>query len=413
MQEVLLKKIVGKQPWSGVLLLRHLGLRPSSNMHLHVVSFDIPWPANYGGVMVVFHQLRALHRLGARIVLHSFEYGGRTPQPILEEYCEAVHYYPRSRSLWQQVSIEPFIVRTRKSGTLLHRLLQDEYPILFEGLHTAGWLAHEALRKRHKIVRMHNIEWQYYRQLAQSAPSLTQRLFFEMESLRLRRAEARLLPFADDVLALSPSERDYFARYPVRTHYLPAFHPYDAVCSMPGSGQYALFHGKCSVPDNERAALWLIEDVFAGLPVPLVVAGMAPSARLRTAAARQPNVRLVADPDNAQMEALIRQAHVHLLYSFQSAGVKLKLLQALFGGRHCVANDYALAGTALHPLCVRANTAAETRHAVLSLMAQPFKESDIAHRRAVLEAHYSNEHNARLLLAIVAGLYEPSTAERV
>ena len=372
-------------------------------MRLHLVSFDIPWPANYGGVMAVFYQLQALHRLGAQVSLHCFQYGGRTPQAELDKYCERVYYYARPRSLWHQLSAEPFIVRTRKHLALLRHLVDDDAPILFEGIHTAGWLSHPLLRERKKVLRMHNVEWQYYAHLARLAALPAQRLYLQIESWRLRRVEKRLLPLVSDLLALSPSERDYFAQhYPVRVHYLPAFHPYEQVSSWPGRGNYVLFHGKLSVPDNESAALWLLEEVFAYLPdVAFVVAGMAPSARLRAAVARRPNAALVADPDEAQMDALLRQAHANVLVSFQSSGVKLKLLSALFRGRHCIANRHVLAGTPLHTLCRVADSALEIRRAVQAAVEAPFTEDELAQRKRVLEAHYSNRANAQRLLAIL------------
>jgi len=42
---------------------------------LHIVSFDVPYPANYGGVIDVFYKLKALHSLGIEIYFHVFEYG--------------------------------------------------------------------------------------------------------------------------------------------------------------------------------------------------------------------------------------------------------------------------------------------------------------------------------------------------
>ncbi|MCS6928353.1 MAG: glycosyltransferase [Saprospiraceae bacterium] len=384
-------------------------------MRLQVVSFDIPWPANYGGAITVFHQLRALHEAGARIVLHCFQYGNRKQAEELNKYCETVYYYPRSRSLWHQWSFEPFIVQTRKNKLLLQRLVEEEAPILFEGLHTAGWLAHPALRNRRKVLRMHNIEWQYYAQLGRSAASHWQRLYFWVESFRLKRAEARLLPHADSILAFSTAERDYFARrYSAQAHYLPVFHPFEEVSSLLGKGVYALFHGKLSVPDNERAVIWLLEEVFAYMPdVPFTIAGMAPSKRLRSAIARFPNAVLIADPDQEHMDALIQHAQVHVIPSFQSSGVKLKLLNALFRGRHCVANMHTLAGTYLHSLCYVAEQATQMRRAVQVAMETPFTADHLLRRKFFLEKHYSNRENARRLVAILAGQCELSAISSV
>ena len=38
---------------------------------IHVVSFDIPYPADYGGVIDVYFKLKALAQLGIKIHLDS------------------------------------------------------------------------------------------------------------------------------------------------------------------------------------------------------------------------------------------------------------------------------------------------------------------------------------------------------
>ena len=45
------------------------------NKHLHIISFDVPYPANYGGVIDVFYKIKALHAKCVKIHLHCFEYG--------------------------------------------------------------------------------------------------------------------------------------------------------------------------------------------------------------------------------------------------------------------------------------------------------------------------------------------------
>ena len=61
-------------------------------MFLHIVSFDIPYPANYGGVIVIFNQIKALQQQGVKVILHCFQYGDRKPQQELERFCHEVHY---------------------------------------------------------------------------------------------------------------------------------------------------------------------------------------------------------------------------------------------------------------------------------------------------------------------------------
>lgn len=42
--------------------------------YLNIVSFNIPYPANYGGVIDVYYKLEALRACGVKLILHCFEY---------------------------------------------------------------------------------------------------------------------------------------------------------------------------------------------------------------------------------------------------------------------------------------------------------------------------------------------------
>lgn len=48
---------------------------PESKTILHIVSFHIPIPQNYGGVIDIYYKVKALHDIGVKVILHCFEYG--------------------------------------------------------------------------------------------------------------------------------------------------------------------------------------------------------------------------------------------------------------------------------------------------------------------------------------------------
>jgi hypothetical protein len=372
-------------------------------MFLHVVAFDIPYPANYGGIIVIYNQIKALHAAGAKVILHCYQYGDRGPQEQLEQYCHEVHYYPRSRSIFYQLSLLPFIMRTRQSGVLLKRLRKDKHPILFEGMHTAAFVWHKRLRGRQKIVRMHNIEWQYYENLSRLTPPTEpfEKAYYFIESIKLQRIEPKVTLHANEILTLSTNDEAYYREMNANTHYLPAFHPNESVESLTGRGEYALFHGKLSVPDNENSATWLINEVFSKMDLPFVIAGMEPSNRLRELVQRHEHIRLVENPDERQMNELIAKAHINMLVSFQVSGVKLKLINALFRGRFCVVNEQMVSGSGLAKLCYVRNSANAIRQTVEALFNAPFERNRIEERRALLESEYSNAVNARRLMQVV------------
>ena len=361
---------------------------------LHIVSFDVPYPADYGGVIDVFYKIKALKEIGCKVYLHCFEYGRGRPAE-LGQYCEQVWYYPRAMKVTDFSPSLPFILSSRKSAELLARLEVIDVPVLFDGVHASYYLNHPALAGRQKLLRVHNIEHDYYTQMVRNEASLPKKMFFKREAMLLKRYEYRLGK-VQHFLALSYADHLYFkGLYPNARHtFVPAFHPFSQVESLTGSGSYCLYHGNLSHPENRQAALFLIKEVFSKIDIPLVVAGKKPGRDITEAINGMSNCRLVADPAADEMEELQRNAHIHVLPTFQQSGVKLKLLSALFGGRHVVVNPSMLHGTGLDvAICPVAENADGFINAISALMQRPFLQEDITLRAGMLSL-YDNKENA-------------------
>ena len=177
-------------------------------MNLHIVTLNIPFPPDYGGMIDTYYRIRALHKLGVLIHLHCFEYG-RQHSKELESLCETTSYYPRRSGLLRQFSTTPYIVSSRKSTILLDSLIRNDYPILFDGLHTTFYINHPALLDRKKFVRIHNIEHNYYKSLAKNESNLLKKEYFRLESAKLQHYE-RVLEKADCIFPISEKEQEYF-----------------------------------------------------------------------------------------------------------------------------------------------------------------------------------------------------------
>ena len=288
---------------------------------LHIVSFDVPFPPNYGGAVDVFYKIRALYNLGVKIHLHCFEYG-RGKQKELNNYCASVTYYQRDKSKAKLLSKLPFIVATRKNEQLLKNLNKNDYPILIEGLHNCWFLDELKPSKRFVAVRTHNVEHDYYKGLAKVEKSLFKKQFFLSEAKKLKAFES-VLKKADLLLSISPNDTDYFHSKYKNAKYLPAFHSGEEITARVGRGTFALYHGNLGVGENNEASLYLI-DVFSKLNYPLVLAGSDPSKELIKKVSQSKNVNLSSNISFTEMENLIAAAHMNILPTFQPTGIKLK-----------------------------------------------------------------------------------------
>ncbi|MES2560561.1 MAG: glycosyltransferase family 1 protein [Bacteroidota bacterium] len=370
-----------------------------SSVKLHIVSFDNPYPPNYGGVIDVFYKLKHLHAAGVKIYLHAFEYG-RKPARELNPFCEKVYYYQRRNFVNPFVGSLPYIVNTRNSEELLQNLLKDNHPILFEGLHTCYFLSHPKLASRKKIVRMHNIEHEYYEKLEEVERNFFKKYFFSKESQRLKEYE-QVLNHADLILAISPNDQAYLSSAFKQTRYVPAFHPNNEVTSVEGKGRYIMYHGKLSVGENDEAAKFLVEHVFSQLNIPFYIVGDKPSSMLKALAEPHTHIKIFDHLSTEQISELIQQAHINILPTFQNTGIKLKLINVLYQGRFVLANQLMVANTGLESLCAVANTADEMIHQIQALMPQTFTAKMIAQRVSALQVQFNNEQNAQALKALI------------
>jgi hypothetical protein len=366
---------------------------------LHIVSFDVPSPPDYGGVIDVYYKLRALHQLGLKVHLHCFQYG-RPASKKLNEVCAKVSYYPRNTSPFALLSSLPFIVATRKSAALLQALSADNAPVLFEGLHSCAYLGSDALKGKLKIVRTHNIEHDYYSGLARVERAFFRRTYFEREAAKLEKFEA-VLNTAQYILAISPADAEQLATRYKGVEHVMAFHPNESVNAPEGSGDFALYHGNLEVGENNQAALFLVNEVFSKLNYRLVIAGNKPSDELKTAAAEFSNVEIKAGISTAEIDRLIHTAHINVLPTFQATGIKLKLLAALFNGRHCVVNSPMVANTGVESACIIADSAEAMRSTIEKTAAVTFQSADIDKRKAVLGERFSNRMNGEKILRLL------------
>ncbi len=374
--------------------------------HIHIVSLDVPWPPDYGGVIDVFHKVKALHGIGVHVHLHCFEYG-RGKQKELDRYCTSVQYYKRQMGKLQLLSSLPYVVVSRRSDELVDRLLKDDHPILFEGLHSCYHLGDPRLHGRKRLVRAHNVEHDYYSALAKVESSPFKRSYFNSEAAKLKRYEP-VLSEADAVLAISPKDAAYFNQHFRNVVHVPAFHACEKVDVPDGLGDFALYHGALGVADNNKAALWLLREVFNGLNVKLVIAGSDASSELKAEVAKHPNAELLEDISTERIHELVRTAQVHVLPTFQATGIKLKLLLCLFMGRHVVCNSPMVEGTGLEDLCHIHDDPASMRLSIQGCMARPANGSTLEKRAVILEERFSNERNAQRIV----DLLQPQRTER-
>ncbi len=353
------------------------------NKRLHIVSFDVPYPANYGGVIDVFYKIKALSKLGVEIYLHAFNYG-KEEQKELNKYCKQVLYYQRNSFFKSFISKTPFIVKSRGNKQLVHNLKEIPEPILFDGLHTTYVLNLDEFKNQKTYVRAHNIEHHFYEGLKKSEKNIFKKIFYRLETSKLKKYE-QILKNVDGVFSISPYEQTYFLKkYGNKSHYIPVFHQSEIKTYSAPKGKNILFHGNLLVSENKSAAIFLIE-VYKNSSFDLVIASNYKSKRISKKINKHKNIHFTKINSQQELNQLFKNAHINVLPTFQQTGIKLKLLNALHKGRFIIANDYMVKDTGLESLTERANTKEEFLNSSKKLFELEFTEVYMKQRTKVLE----------------------------
>jgi hypothetical protein len=368
--------------------------------YLHIITHDVPWPADFGGVMDLFYKIKTLHQNNVKIYLHCFV-NNRPPQEELNKYCAAVYYYQRQKSFIRFSLYLPFIVGTRKSGELLSNLQKDNHPVLIEGIHCTYHLFKGRLNNRIVLLRLHNAEFEYYHHLALHEKNPFRKFYFEHESRLLKKYEKQL---ADKVKIAAVSNHDVnvyqqLFNAPDIKH-LPVFLPYLTAAGKEGVGCFCLYHANLAINENEEAAIWLLQNVFNNIKVPFVIAGKNPSQKLEFLIHQHAHTCLVANPSDKELHDMIAKAQINILPSFNNTGVKLKLLNALYNGRHCLVNKAGVEGSGLDKLCTIAEDADDFKTAITYLYAIPYTNEENKKREQLLLQLYNNQKNADKLIEV-------------
>jgi len=365
------------------------------NNIIQIVSFNVPYPPDYGGVMDVYYKIKALKELGYQIILHTFDYG-RGKSDLLEDICYMVYYYERSRSILYSFSGLPFIVRSRANKKLCDNLQKHKGVVLLEGIHTTYPLYNGCLKNHHVIVRTHNVEYLYYQGLALSEKNTFKKIYYHTESAKLKKYEIEVLAGANHIAAISQNDAVYFRQFFTNVSVILPFHDNEKVTTKIGKGDYILIHGDLSVPENVQSVIWLLEKVISKIKFPVIIAGKNPNKFIVKLSQKFSNVTLKSNPEMYEMCSLIENAHIHLIHSFYPQGMKLKLLNSLFKGRFVVANSSVINNTGIEKLCFIANNQNDFLFHIHKLVDKVFDSEDLSYRTEHLK-HFTSKEQAKKL----------------
>lgn len=368
------------------------------NKPLHIISFENPFPPNFGGVIDVFYKIKALHELGYDIYLHCFHDGRDVVFEELKAITTKVYLYKKNKNPFFLFSKFPYPVICRFREELIFNIKTIDAPILFEGLHTTMVMNKTDLQNK-KYLRLHNLESDFYAGMSKNETNYLKKIAYHFASKKYIEYQKNIPKF-DHVFALSCYEFEVVKTMTTNVTYIPVFHGNGALQSLSEYGNYAFYHGDLRLADNKKAAKFLI-NVFKEIPdYKLIIASSNGKKIIEKHIGNCKNIEFVNVFDNSQWDKLLANAHINVMLSFQKSGTKLKIINSLAKSRFCLINNNMVDDYRVLKLCEMASTKEEFILKINELKNKPFLESNI--RSAVFSEVLNDNKNGILIDKIIS-----------
>ena len=363
------------------------------NKPLHIISFDNPFPPDFGGIIDVFYKVKALHSLGFTIYLHCFYDDRNKVSDELKAITEEVYLYKKNKNPFFVFSKFPLPVICRFQKNLIENIKKHKAPILFEGLHSTMVLQKTSLTNK-MYLRLHNIESNFYAGMSKSETNLVKKILYYFVSKKYITYQ-KILPHFDSVFALSKSEYKEANKVTTNCIYVPVFHGNEVNTLLSEHGKYAFYHGDLRLADNKRAAQFLIEVFKEILDYNLIIASSNGKHFIENNLHNVSNVKFVEIKDENHLDELFANAHINVMLSFQESGTKLKVINSLFKSRFCLINKNMVDDEQVLSLCEIAATKQDFINKIIDLKNKPYNQIEM--KKKILNDIFNDIKNAKLI----------------
>lgn len=376
---------------------------PDERHRLLVVAPEMPWPANHGARVDMWHRYLGLRRQGWALVLICW---ARTQEPVPAELHDVFDVVVPVQVLKPLGRLAEMVrrpsqaaarqVRGSRFDAILAAARQfGPAAIVCESVH--GFDLARRLGAAFAVpvlVRSHNVEFRYMATQFRLARTLRQKAQIAAARLHLRRFEVSALRSAAAVLDISQEDAASWREHGVRSvHWVPPVFPDLEEQADAGPG-WADRHfdvgylGNLWAPNNVAALRWFLDDVLPRMrqqrnDLSVLIAGGGAAPEFADKIAKTSNVTLIENPGDAV--ALRQQARVLVNPIREGGGLNTKSIEMLFCASPLVVTPFALAGM---PAGIAADyevaeTAQDFADRVVAALAGPYRatEARLAARR--------------------------------
>lgn len=354
---------------------------------IHIVTSAAPDHSFYGTGSLLCFEIAVLKEAGASIILHTF--GDKDPSEAITGACKQIFHYPLNTGHKAIARNIPYSAATCLHPLLPERLASDPAPILCYGWETAGMIMEDPVLCKRTFIRTCGIPAIQSKELFHFSSGIGKKIFYLNEWRRVANYSKTLAEKArfivlhhQDYSKLSKDQAKEITEEPLLI-------PPQKTTAEASTGNYCLHFGDFSNPEQEKAAIWLLEHIFRQATYPCIIAGKAISPALKKIISGTDHLCFVEDPDENELKDLIKKAQILLFPMLSVTGLKPEIYNATLYGRHILYYGNGFICPLVKDTCHRIEHPAHALSVIESLFHVPLHPETIKLRNYYL--HESNE----------------------
>ncbi len=372
----------------------------NSKRKILIVSGFFPYPTFHGGMVDVWQRIIGLKELGFSIdLLYTSKFVVEQEHiDIVSEYVDCFYKVNRKNRGIDFFNLSPLQVISRNKLQNISINKSYDY-LLLEGDYVGSVVNNYSIRANKLIIRSHNDESHYFKNLSKSSKSLFRKVFYTTESYKFKRYTKKIYDKADKIWFISKKEESIFktSNSPTKSIHLPAPFSISDIKKPALKSKSVLFVGSLFMDNNMEGILWYLNTIHSKIckevkEYKLIIAGSLGEGKEKEFTkifGAYTNVDLHFNCNN--LLELYSAATVFINPMLHGAGVKIKSVNAIVNGLPLVSTNVGVEGIGLTPNkeFLLGDTAADFSEAVTMLLQQPAK----GHSLVQYAQHYLKENH--------------------
>lgn len=321
-------------------------------LNILIVSGFFPYPVMHGGAYDIWEKIKGIKELGHSIDLiytHK-NIPQRKDLDIVKQYVKELFFVRRINKLKYLFHKKPLQVLSRKELNKVKLTKQYDYVIL-ESDYVGEILNNKTLKTRKIVLRSHNNESLYFKNLSRSTESLLRKTYYSLDARKFKDYSEIIYKQVDRVWFISKKEEEEFSDK--KGIHLPAPINLTSIKQQKLNTKNVLFIGSLFMPNNIEGLLWYIKNVHKevckrNINYKLIIAGSSGDVskkKLKKLFNQYDQLELILD--KKILDELYAESSIFINPMLHGAGVKIKSINAIINGLPLISTSIGSEGIGL------------------------------------------------------------------